>query len=167
MTRKQRKLLPKAAQAALNRTATTMRGTAVKSVAKQIGLKQKAVKGAIKLFKSTRLKLVATIQAIGRPLNLIRFAGPAETRAKARVRGGVRAKAAGRFKTFRGTFIGNAGRTVFRRLSKLRSHITGFTGGSIPATMAEEATKDAIQKKFAQRWPVEFGRAFDRFVKGR
>jgi hypothetical protein len=164
LSRMQRKDLPKAISAALNRVATTVKGTTVKSIAKQIGLKQKDVKPAISLFKATRFELEARITARGRPLNLIRFTTPSETREKARRRGGVRARERGKLKTFRGTFIGNAGRTVFRRVGKRRLPIVGVTGGSIPKTMTEAAVKEAIDDKFRQRWPVEFDRTFRRFV---
>lgn len=166
LTQIEKRQLPKAAQAALNRAGSSTKGTAVKAIAKLMGLKQGRVKRAVVFIKSTFGKLVAFIEARGRPLNLISFTSPGETRAKARVRGGVRAKAGGRSKTFKGTFIGNAGKTVFRRRSKRRTDIVGVSGGSIPETMAAEAVEGAIRTKFFERWPVEFERAFNRFVKG-
>ena len=168
LKRTERKQLPKAAQAALNRAGRSTQGAGVKAAARELGLKQKAVKGALRFFQARLGRLTATIKARGRDLNLIRFTTPGETRAKAFKRGGVRAKARGVSKTHRGTFIGFTGRgrgVVFRRLSKVRTHLESVSGGSVPRTFVSPNVKRAIDRKFAERWPVELKRALARFVR--
>ena len=163
----ERRALPTAAQQAFNRAGKSAFGVSIKQSAKDLGLKQAAIKRGFTWVKAKAGRLRALIKARGRPLNLILFTGRAETRARAFKRGGVRAKVKGTWQVFPGTFIANQGRTVFRRLSKIRTHLEGVTGGSVPETLASSSVKRAIDRKFGERWPVELRRALDNQLRRR
>ena len=154
LTKRQRKDIPRILTQALNRTATQVQSGAVKSVAKETGLKQKDVKAAFKRTKANFRRLTATVAASGRHLNLARFAAR-------QTRRGVTAKAWGKRKLYRGTFIGNTGRTVFVR-SKRKGGIRGVWGPSIPRTMLQRATRDAINDVVKKRWRINVNQALNR-----
>lgn len=161
----ERRHLPRAAQAALNRAARSTNGAAIKASAGELGLKQKFVKRAVKFLQAKRGRLVAEIRARGRDLNLIWFAGPSETREKAFRRGGVRARQGRQWRVFPGSFIGNRGKTVFRRRSRVRSDLEPVTGGNVPQTLTSKPVQRAINRKFAERWPVELRQSLRRFLR--
>jgi len=160
LKRVHRKHVEPAARAALNRTGGSVRSVAVKEVARESGIKQKDVRGAVKLDKARKGgPLRAEIQGRGRPLNLIRFAAR-------QLKKGVSAKPWNKKRVYgRGAFIDNDGRTVFKRTGAGRLPIRGMYGASIATELVRDAVAAAVRKQFGERWPVEFKRAFEQAMK--
>ena len=81
---------PKAAARALNRTANTVRSVAAKAIAADIGVKQKAVRQAIKVKRTTSSRIRAVIEGSGRRIPIIdlraRQTGKGVTYQKGRLR---------------------------------------------------------------------------------
>lgn len=144
----------KAAARALTRTADQVRGAAVKEIARETGLKQKDVRVALKRVRAKPTNLIAAVIATGRAVNLIRFTR--QTRAQAQRAGGVIANAWGKKRLYRSTFIGNVGRTVFRRTGAGRLPITAVHGPSIPREMAREKVSKFLRQVVRTRWPINF-----------
>lgn len=149
-----RQQVTQAAARALNRTAQEVQSAAVKEIAAETGLKQKDVREALKRTRANAQALIATVEATGRAVNLIRFTN--QTRSAARKSGGVRANAWGTMRIYRGTFIGNQGRTVFVRVGKGRLPIRAVHGPSIPREMAREKVSKQLILVIEGRWPINF-----------
>ena len=144
----------KAAARALTRTADQVRSAAVKELARETGLKQKDVRVALKRIRAKPRNLISAVVATGRAVNLIRFTR--QTREQARRAGGVIANAWGKKRLYRGSFIGNVGRTVFRRTSAARLPIAALHGPSIPREMAREKIAKHLKAVVRTRWPINF-----------
>lgn len=138
----QRQVLPKAVARALNRTGDHANTLTVRGLAKVSGLKQKDVRAAMARTRATWNRLSYLISATGRALNLIRFGARATKK-------GVSAAAWGVRKIYRGTFIANQGRTVFRR-----TH-----GKYMPSRKGNTKHSEAIVPMHGPSLPREFGRA--------
>lgn len=130
----QRKVIPKATVTSLNKTARTVFKEVKRDVSKDIGLKQKEVAERMYLRKAHKNSQYASIGVRSRYFNLIRFKAKQFKR-------GVKAKAWGKTKTYRGTFIGNDGRTVFTRRTKRRLPLKGVVGPN-PAVEFERRMKN-------------------------
>lgn len=145
----QRKAVPQAAARALNRTAQQASTAAVRTLAKETGLKQKDVREKVARIRAARNKLEAVIIATGRAFNLIRF------KAK-QTKKGVKASAWGRRKLYKGTFIANKGRTVFKRVGKNRKDIKPVHGPRIPREFVQQTNMKAMKDVASKRWPINF-----------
>ena len=141
-----------AAQQAINRVAATAKSIAVKSISSETGIQQKLVRDRIAIFKASRSALSAVVSAFKYAPNLIRYQAK-QTKA------GVSAKAWNQRKVYRGTFIGNKGRTVFKRVGKARLPIKAVYGPSIPQTFIKARTTEAMIQAVQTRWPTEFDAA--------
>lgn len=150
--RDRQRAVRQAAARALNRTAQQVQSAAIKAIAKETGLKQKDVRPALRRVNAKASDLLALVIATGTALNLIRFTR--QTRAQARRAGGVIANAWGRRKLYRGTFIGNLGRTVFVRETAARLPIHAVSGPSIPGEFARAAVAKQMQSVAHERWPI-------------
>jgi len=144
-------VVTKAATRSLNRTNDQVATIARRLIAKEMGIPVKAVRAGMFKFKATRQRLGAATVARGRPLNLARF--------KARqTKRGVSASAWGKRKVYKGAFIANQGRTVFKRTSKQRLPIRPVWGPSIPKTMLKAAIIKAMQQHARNQWQKNFAR---------
>lgn len=144
-------VVEKAAVRSLNRTNDQVATIARRMIAKDMGIPVKAVRAGMFKIKAMRHKLVAGTVARGRPLNLIRF--------KARqTRRGVSATAWGKRKVYKGAFIANQGRTVFKRTSKARTPIKAMWGPSIPKTMLQDYVIKAMNQTANRQWRKNFAR---------
>ena len=143
LTRIQKRVIPQANSTALNKTMRTAVKEIKKDVAKDTGLKQKDIAERIKVRKSNKITQSTTMQMFGRYFNLIRF--------KARqFKKGVKAKAWGKLKLYKGAFIAKAPsgqELVFARKGKSRLPIKALAGAS-PET---EATKRMDDPSFNRR----------------
>lgn len=162
--------IPKATVQALNRTATGVRTDSVKLVSKETGYKQKDVRESIKIWKATRQKLHAEVNAReGKAKNLIHFVTASHrkpghfNKAKRLKRGGtkykspgVKAKAWGKQKVYDGTFIGKGKNSntplVFTRTTNKRTPLKSVLGPSIRRTFdsrpIQKTLKAESQKRF-------------------
>src|SRR5512139_3635929 len=95
---------PKAVARALNRTIQSVQTRAVRDVAKDLGIVQKAVRAAMKIRKATRTLLMASLAATGRRIPLIYFGarGPEPSRGRGR---GVTYRLTGGRTTIKEAFI--------------------------------------------------------------
>lgn len=155
----EREVYPKAASRALNRTATSVRTQASRSVAKAMGLTIAPVRKKFFIEKAKPSRLTAIVSAVGRPISLIHFAAR-------QVRKGVTAKAWGKRKLYRGAFIAkaktrSAGEEEFRptadqvfvREGKMRLPIKKLWGPGIPQTLAEPEIQTEIEKQVLTQLP--------------
>jgi hypothetical protein len=155
----------RAAVAALNKTGTTARAVAAREISRETSLPVNEVRKRVPLVKANGYTLQAQIKAEPYAPNLIRYSK--DTRAAARKRGGVRAKAWRQAKLYKGTFIGNQGRTVFKRVGESRLPIKAVYGPSVPREFIRDHTLTAIQTTVGQRFPLEFDRALGALLRWR
>lgn len=160
----ERSLIPKANVTALNKTADNVKTKAVQEISKITGFKQKIVRKQIKIFRASRTNFLARLIAIGEAVNLIEFVTPAKTNAKAfRKRKGVTAKAWGKTKEYKGTFIApgkSSGKfLVFARTSKGRYPIEAKWGPSVPHTFIKDKVNKAMKAVISIRFPKHFDQA--------
>lgn len=73
LNRLEHKVIPAAANLAINRAGRKVRTVIARDLSKEMGLKQKDVKNEIKVRKSNFRTLSVLITATGRRLNIIRF----------------------------------------------------------------------------------------------
>lgn len=151
MFRRMPKVVDRASVRSLNRTNDQVGTIARRLIAKEMGLPVKAVRAGMFKIRASRKKLSASTVAKGRPLNLIRFNARQTKR-------GVSANAWGKRKIYKGLFIANQGRTVFKRTSKQRLPIRSRWGPSIPKTMLENAIVKAMAQTAATQWQKNFAR---------
>jgi len=144
-----RKAVNKAATRSLNRTVKQVNASAAKRISKIIGLKVKDVKDKLIIFKASHRKLTAVIEATGKAMNLIRFGAK-------QVKKGVSAKAWGKRKVYKGAFIANKGKTVFKRTSSNRLPIKPVYGPDIPHTFIDEEVQKEMETTANKRWPINF-----------
>lgn len=173
-----RQKFPRAAAAALNKVAATVRTVAKRDIARQTGLRSGVVLAGLAIERAGPDRLLAAVVATGRPVPLIGFAAR-QTRA------GVTAHAWGGRKLYPGAFIatmptGHVG--VFRRLGDRRGAPRPAKGGktpgriirpelpikqlwgpSIPGGLRDAAVQAALRATVAERLPLELTRALRRF----
>ena len=150
LTKTRRVIVPKAAQRALNRTGEQVQSAAITVVAKDMGIKKKDAKRAIRRTKATKLVKKVEIISRGRPLNLKAFGAR-------RTKKGISAAPWGKRRVFRGTWIGNDGKTVFKRVGKSRQPIRGVYGPGVAGSFDE--ARPVMLKVFRDRWPGNFSDA--------
>jgi hypothetical protein len=150
----QRNQVPRAAARALNRTRDNVQTVVVREVAKETGLKQKDVREALSRTNATAGRLLSVLAAVGRAVNLIRFTN--QNRTQARRSGGVVANAWSKRRLYRGTFIGNQGRTVFVRVGPARLPIKAVHGPSIPREIERDTIRPIVERTIRERWPINF-----------
>lgn len=151
-----RKIIPRAANSALNKTATQARTAAVKELKQEIGessgLSAGGFRKSIELHRSNLRTLMATLTASGRPLPLIHF-GARQTKK------GVTAKAWNKRKRYPGTFIAkmpNGKKGVFKRASRKRLPVKQLFGPSIPKAFIEQRTQKSLRRSIDVNWPKNF-----------
>ena len=105
----QRRVIPAAANSALNKAGRKVKTIITRDLSKEMGLKQKDIKNEIKVRKSNFRTLSVLITATGRRLNIIRY------KAK-QLKKALTAKPWNKKRKWRTGFIGNKGRTAFLRL---------------------------------------------------
>lgn len=135
-------IVPRATASALNKSAGRAETVAVRKLSEATGLKQKDVRSYMAKVRATRTKLIATISATGRHLNLIRFGAR-------KVKAGISAAPWKKRRIFKGAFIGNKGRTVFVRDKKL---------GYMPSRKGQTKHSEKIKPVWGPSVPTEFVR---------
>jgi len=144
-------LIEKAAVRSLNRTNDQVATIGRRLIAKKMGISVKAVRAGMFKIKAIRQRLDAATIASGKPLNLIRFKSRQTKR-------GISANAWGKRKLYKGAFIGNQGRTIFKRTSSKRLPIKPVWGPSIPVTMVQDAIIKAMARHARNQWQKNFAR---------
>lgn len=150
----QREAAPSAMARAMNRTGTTVRTGAVRTIAKRMGLKAGDVRKGVTFIKASRTNLRVIIRASGRPLPLYAFQARQTKR-------GVSARAYGQRRTYPGTFIArmpNGKIGVFVRKRSSRLPIKQLFGPGLAGTAAQDDVVEAIQRDWARLLPERFVR---------
>lgn len=146
----QHNVIPKATAAALNRTGDHANTLTVRDLAEITGLKQKDVRAAMRRVRAKWGNLEYRLAAIGRALNLIRFAAR-------QTKKGVTASAWGKPRfLYKHTFIANQGRTVFVRESKARLPIKAVHGPSLPREFGRAQFMNNLKAAVTLKWRTEF-----------
>ena len=145
-----------AASFALNRAISSARTVATREISKRTGIKpQSAVRDRLHLRKAKPTFLIAEIAAERYTPNLIRFNAR-------QTKGGVSANAWGKRKRYKHTFIGNDGRTVFKRVGKARLPLKAVYGPRLAKSFVEREVTKAMDAVAATRFHTEFQREVKR-----
>jgi hypothetical protein len=145
-----------AASRALNRAIASARTVAVRDLSRSTGIKpQAAIRDRLPIKQASPDRLAAEIGVHAYTPNLVRFAAR-QTRA------GVSASAWGKRKVYRGTFLGNNGRTVFKRAGKARLPIKPVYGPRLAKEFVEPAVIRAMNTVAGERWRKELNHELQR-----
>lgn len=172
LSRLQNVTIKKATVSALNKTATSVKSISVKTIAKETGIKAKKFKRSIVISKANRHNLSAAIIAKKqRAFNLIEFVSKAKTNTKAfKKKAGVTAKAWGKKKEYKGTFIGTGKSSgkflVYARTTNKANPIKAIHGPHIPTAFAQKTITDTMKAKVKERFSIEMDRALIFYGKG-
>lgn len=169
-------VVQRAASQAINRTIRSVNSAAIKEESAETGIKQKEIREAHRLYLANRNKLQAAIDAYrARAKNLINFVRPSQRKPnywnrrdrKGRYKyAGVKAKAWGRMKLYRGTFIqrvrSNGKLLVLKRKSSAgpRGGTTeGVYGPSPRRVFASNRLQQVMVNRAKERLRIELSRS--------
>lgn len=148
-----------AAARAINRALESGRSVATKEIARITGIRpQRAIRDRLHLHRATPDRLIGEIGAERYTPNLMRYNAR-------QTKKGVSASAWGKRKTYRGTFIGNQGRTVFKRTGKARNPIRPVWGPRLAKAFVETQVRKALALVARSRFATEFAREIKRRVR--
>ena len=148
------KSVASAAAAALNDTANSVRGNAVKQIAAETGMKQTDIRARLWIKRATRMGLVAEVGALPSARNVGKYP-KARPRQQAQ---GVQITAWGKRQTYQGTFVKGGKRNtrqdaaVWRRSGR---QITPVIYGPSVRQSFKRVNHDAVVR---ERFPVFFAR---------
>jgi hypothetical protein len=174
LTAMERSLIPAATSKALNKVRTSVRSEVVKAIAAETGVKQKDIRKKITMGRASKRQTWVRISARdARAKNLIHFVAAAKrTPGAFRVRKkngeykqpGVRARAWGATKTYKGTFIGvgRGGNTlVFKRSAGRGSKLEAVVGPSPRDNFIKPYARNTMVRTVRSRLPIELERAIN------
>lgn len=145
-----------AAARAINRALESGRSVATKEISRNTGIKpQRAIRDRLHVHRAYPDKLIGEIGVERWTPNLSRFNARQTKR-------GVTASAWGKRKTYKGTFLGNAGRTVFKRTGKARNPIRPVWGPRLAKAFVEKQVRKALDLVARSRFVTEFRREIKR-----
>lgn len=161
--------------AALNRTAEMAKTAATRDITSAFNLQSSYVRGRIKIRRASARSgvLEVTLSSPGkRSANLIRYAERRVTLAahKRRVKQGqlgvyVKIRRAGSYQLVKGAFIGNQGRTVFRRVGKERLPIESLQAIDVPQAMFSDVGITNLKRAVATIFPKRLAHEIQRLIK--
>ena len=158
---------------ALNKTAAKAKTEMVRAITSEFALPASDVRSKLRILKASRNGLKATLDPFasgsrkGRSMNLIRFLekkvslAEGRRRSKAGTQNQLRfkVKKQGGFKTIKGAFIGNEGRTVFRRSGDGRFPIEAVSTIGVPSMFNTKRINARVIARIRKEFPIEFERA--------
>ena len=154
-----RDLRPKVLQPALNRVAAKAVAEINRAIPQEFNVKAAEVRNAIDLRKASGGKLEAVIEVFGsaskrgRSMNLIHFLAAVQAAGRAvKVRGA-------KGKKIDGAFVGNRGRTIFRREGKARLPIKPLQVIGFSQMFTSRRISQRVVDKIRADLPVEIDRA--------
>ena len=163
LSRYQRQQLPRATNWALNETGKKVQSQIIKEVAQQAGVTQKALKPP-RFFASAKSRLQTLAFVIS-----IRFGAiPLKEFGAVQNKQGVRAKAWGQRKTYKGAFIVDSiGRNVFKRRTKARLPIDKLHGPRPVNYATDPGTLKRAQETVAAFFPDRLAMGIKRYTRRR
>lgn len=151
LNRAQRQAIPTAAQQALNRTVRTVRTKATREISKDTSIKQKEVRGRLRIRNASKGRLKASLTADRYTPNLGEFAAR-------QGRHGVIAKAWGQRRAYRGTFLTPRHKAV-KRLGRARFPLEPVFGPNLRGAFLEKRIVRLMRKTASERFRIEFERS--------
>jgi len=161
----------KAMVSAINKTATKAKAEMKRAVTSEFNILARDVGGKLRIKRANRKNLEAVLDpfAVGRrrSMNVIRFMEKKVTLAEGRRRkkSGTqnqlrfKIKKKGGLQTIKGAFIGNKGRTVFRRTTDARHPIEAVSTVGVPSMFNTKRINKRVRNKIRKDFPIEFDRA--------
>jgi hypothetical protein len=175
LRRLEKGLREQAIASALNRTAEMAKTAAVRDITRDLNLQANYVRGRIQIRRASARSgvLEVTLSSPGkRSANLIRFAERRVTlathrkRTKQGTRGVyVKIRKAGGWKLVKGAFIGNQGRTVFRRVGKERLPIESLQAIDVPQAMFSDIGVANLKRAVATIFPKRMAHEIQRLIR--
>lgn len=172
LSRIQRDLREKALGPALNKVGQKARTEMVRAITSEFAIKAGDVRPRMSLSRATRGNLVVVLDPYasrrrGRSLNLIRFLekkvslAEGRRRAKAGTRNQLhfQIKRTGGMKQIPGAFIGNKGRTVFKRVGKERLPIQALSTIDVPQMFSTRRIMTRVLTRIRKEMGIEVERA--------
>lgn len=178
----------KATVMAINKTAAKAQAEIARAIPQEYAVKASEVRNSIDLRRARGGELRAVISVFGsarrrgRSLNMIHFLAAIQAAGRAMKTRGSKAKKAdlkaianqlgfmirrdGGLKQIPGAFIGNAGRTIFRRTGKARLPIEPMQVIGFSQMFSSRKITDRIMSKIAAEFPIEAQRAIDQVLRG-
>lgn len=172
----------------LNRVAARATAEINRAIPEEYAVKASEVRNAVDVRKASHGDLRAVISVFGsqrkrgRSLNMIHFLSVIQAAGRAMKTRGSKAKKAqlktianqlgftirkdGGLKKIDGAFLGNNGRTIFRRVGKGRLPIEPMQVIGFSQMFRSKKIFDRVIKKIQADLPVELGRVIDRAIKG-
>ncbi len=160
LRRTEKVYISQAAASAMNAAINKAKTISVRTVARGTGFKQKDIKPLYKVHRATWTRLSAMIRVPPFAPNLMRYNAH-------QTKKGVKASPMGKSRLFPGTFIANAGRTVFVRTSKQRLPIKPVYGPSLPREFLRRHVQQAMDKVAAETWQSRLTHEVNRRVRKR
>jgi|688.fasta_scaffold886017_2 hypothetical protein len=177
----QRDLRPKVLQPAINKVADKARAEIARAIPQEYAVKASEVRSAVSLRRAGGGKLEAVLEIFGsarkrgRSLNLIHFLAAVQAAGRSYKLRGAKAnkkdlasldqqlgfiiKKAGGIKKIDGAFIGNKGRTIFRRVGKGRLPLEPVQVIGFSQMFNSRRISQRIIDKINTEMPVEIERA--------
>lgn len=178
----------KVVQPALNKVAEKARAEINRSIPQEYAVKASEVRNAVDLRKAREGDLRAVISVFGsarrrgRSLNMIHFLAAIQAAGQAAKARGARVKKSdlkglarqlgfqirkdGGLKKIEGAFVGNKGRTIFRRTGKARLPIEPMQVIGFSQMFASQKISKRVLDKVRAELPVEIDRALARVLRG-
>jgi hypothetical protein len=148
---------------AVNDTITQVEAAITRDIRATYNLERSYIKSRLRIRRASRtaVNIEASVSSPGRPnANLIRFVERVVSLATARKRGKagtqralyVKVRRGGVSKLVKGAFIGNQGRTVFRRVGKSRLPIEALTTLDVPQMFKSEQGTNVMKLEANQKF---------------
>jgi len=151
-------VVQQAAARAINRTLSQVKMGAVRELKDEIGsttgLSSAGLRKSIKERKATRYRLRGELIPSGRAIPLIRFGAR-------QVKQGVTAKAWGKRKLYKGTFVAkmpSGHKGVYKRTGNKRLPIKEMYGPALPKEFAKDKIVSSMTRIARTAWPRNFNR---------
>jgi hypothetical protein len=154
----------KALARSVNRTMEQARTSMTREITKEFNIKRAKVVETLRIkrafFKASRFTMEPTLesrtrQGGRRAINVINFGAKMDPKGKGV---SVRIRRGQPRKTIKGAFIGNQGRTVFRRVGDARLPINAVQTIYVPQMFNTGRIKDVVVKLMREKFPVIFER---------
>jgi len=169
--------LERAAVMTINKTISKGKTEMKRAISSEFNVTQQEVARKLVVQKAKRGSPVAVLEASerrGRSFNLIRFMekkvsiAQYKKRRKAEGRPQLRFKIKrGGYKTIKGAFVGNKGRTVFKRTGKGRLPIKPLQTVGVPGMFASRRVRSRVVDRIRKELPVEMNRAVAQVIRKR